>query len=542
MPATRAIARKKSASPPKRESSAGAAAGNRQADPFSPALNPGACPCGGGCPRCRARPSSQNALPVSQPGDTLEQEAELMADRMMKLPEPFDGAQTPEHSDPKIARQALSPTPSPLAGAPPAVQGALRSAGQPLDEASRSFFEPRLGRDLSQVRIHTGPESTHAARAVKAQAFTLGRDIVFDQGQYRPESGSGRKLLAHELVHVLQQNPAGGHGAPAMIQRTAYSDCTDEQLPFLRTAVQNALNDLGTAITLLGRRPLTQQVSDALWLMFRDRSEHRASFARGFLEDIRAGLRDATIECDQAGGWDMVNAPGALGLGEGAGFTPGYGVIFGLGHIHLGMGQWDTLPEIQQEHTIIHEAAHLFVHASDRGYFDIEDCRETADTAAAAATTTVPGVRADNADCYACLVRMLARMSPQEVADRIGLYQGDTLRLRQSPPGTIDLNAPEMSTTFSIGIPDPAMPELTRVESLSQFRWTLWDPQHNEYPLQDLFGGDSHEFGHSTQVIIPQATRARLRALGIAQGTVFCRYMMTGMGERLYWQPVQFTH
>ncbi len=540
MPAAHAIARKKSSGPPKHESDA--TTGKQRAEASSPVLNPGACPCGGGCPRCLSRRSSQKRLPVSQPGDALEQEADAMADRMMKMPEPFDGAQIPGHSDPKIARRALPSAPSAATGAPPAVQSALRSSGQPLNPATRSFFEPRLGYDLNRVRIHTGPESVRAAQAVNAQAFTLGSDIVFDQGQYRPESGSGRQLLAHELVHVMQQNPADGHRAPAMIQRTAYSDCTDEQLPFLRTAVQNALNDLGTAITLLGQRPLTQQVSDALWLMFRDRSEHRASFARGFLEDIRAGLPDATIECDQAGGWDMVNAPGALGLGEGAGFTPGYGVIFGLGHIHLGMGMWDTLPEVQQEHTIIHEAAHLFVHASDRGYFDITDCRETAATADAAATTTVPGVRADNADCYACLVRLLARMSPQEVADRIGLYQGDTLRLRQSPPGTIDLNASEMSTTFSIGIPDPAMPELTRVESLSQFRWTLWDPQHNEYPLQDLFGGDSHEFGHSTQVIIPQATRALLRAHGITQGTVFCRYMMTGMGERLYWQPVQFTH
>lgn len=541
MPAARAIARKKSSGPPRRES--GAATGKHQAEAFFTALKPGSCPCGGCCPRCRSRRPAQKTFPVSQPGDALEREADTMADRMMKMPAPFDGAQTPEHSNPKIARHALSSAPSPLAGAPPAVQGALRSAGQPLNETSRSFFEPRLGCDLSQVRIHTGPESTRAAHAVNAQAFTLGPDIVFDQGQYRPESGSGRQLLAHELVHVMQQNPAGGHGTPAMIQRTAYSDCTDEQLPFLRTAVQNALNDLGTAITLLGQRPLTQQAGDALWLMFRDRSEHRASFAGDYLEAIRDGLSDATIECDQAGGWDMVNVPGALGLGQAAGFVPGYGVIVsGLGHIHLGMGQWDTLPEIQQEHTIIHEAAHLFVHASDRGYFDITDCRETADTADAAATTTVPGVRADNADCYACLVRLLARMSPQEVADRIGLYQGDTLRLRQSPPGTIDLSASAMSTTFSIGIPDPAMPELTRVESLSQFRWTLWDPQHNEYPLQDLFGGDAHAFGHSTQVIIPQATRARLRAQGITQGTVFCRYMMTGMGERLYWLPVHFTH
>ncbi len=67
------------------------------------------------------------------------------------------------------------------------------------------LFEPRLGRDLSSVRIHAGPEASRAALALNAHAFTVGHDIVFGEGRYAPETSAGRRLLAHELVHTVQQ-------------------------------------------------------------------------------------------------------------------------------------------------------------------------------------------------------------------------------------------------------------------------------------------------------------------------------------------------
>jgi hypothetical protein len=97
----------------------------------------------------------------------------------------------------------------------------LRGGGQPVPESVRNFFEPRFGNDFSQVSVHTDMNAAETARAVNALAFTVGRDIVFGEGQYAPETESGKRLLAHELTHVLQQAAAPGSGrlGPAMLQR-----------------------------------------------------------------------------------------------------------------------------------------------------------------------------------------------------------------------------------------------------------------------------------------------------------------------------------
>ncbi|HXU46560.1 MAG TPA: DUF4157 domain-containing protein, partial [Thermoanaerobaculia bacterium] len=88
---------------------------------------------------------------------------------------------------------------------------ALRSGGgQPLPPSLRSYFEPRFGRDLSAVRLHAGGDAAEAAREVRARAFTVGRDVAFGAGEYRPESAEGKRLLAHELAHTVQQGGAAG--------------------------------------------------------------------------------------------------------------------------------------------------------------------------------------------------------------------------------------------------------------------------------------------------------------------------------------------
>ena len=78
--------------------------------------------------------------------------------------------------------------------------------GRPLSDGVRGYFEPRLGADLSDVRIHTGGDADASARSVNALAFTFGRDIAFRDGQFAPDTHPGRRLLAHELAHVVQQN------------------------------------------------------------------------------------------------------------------------------------------------------------------------------------------------------------------------------------------------------------------------------------------------------------------------------------------------
>jgi len=86
----------------------------------------------------------------------------------------------------------------------------LRGKGRSLPVSVRSFFEPRFGTNFSDVRVHTNSPADAAARSVRAEAFTVGRDMVFRSGAYRPGTESGRKLLAHELTHVVQQKPTGG--------------------------------------------------------------------------------------------------------------------------------------------------------------------------------------------------------------------------------------------------------------------------------------------------------------------------------------------
>jgi hypothetical protein len=90
---------------------------------------------------------------------------------------------------------------------------ALLGAGLPLDREVRAFFEPKFGRDLSDVRVHADGRADAATRAVAALAFTTGRHVAFRSGRYGPQTPSGRKLLAHELTHVVQQQ---GRGTPAL--------------------------------------------------------------------------------------------------------------------------------------------------------------------------------------------------------------------------------------------------------------------------------------------------------------------------------------
>lgn len=122
---------------------------------------------------------------------------------------------------------------------PAHVNNVIGSGGRPLERAVRNFFEPRLGYDLSSVRVHTDPAASRSASALDARAYTLGKDIVFGNGEYAPHSESGRHLLAHELAHVAQQSGPASAGKPPVISRVA-----------LTTADVNTLADsLHDAIT-----------------------------------------------------------------------------------------------------------------------------------------------------------------------------------------------------------------------------------------------------------------------------------------------------
>jgi Domain of unknown function (DUF4157) len=163
----------------------------------------------------------QAKLEISQPGDPAE-EADRVADQVMRMAEPVPigsapsaiqrkcvacdpGVRCPKCEEKTIHKKAA---PGHLPEASPGVSSKiafLRAGGQPLPAATSAFFEHRFGTDFSQVRVHTGGQDSETAHAIQARAFTTGQDMVFGAGQFAPESAEGKRLLAHELVHVVQQ-------------------------------------------------------------------------------------------------------------------------------------------------------------------------------------------------------------------------------------------------------------------------------------------------------------------------------------------------
>ena len=121
----------------------------------------------------------------------------------------------------KLSRRAEDGTFANPEVAPPIVHDVLRSAGRPLDAASRAYFEPRFRHDFSKVRVHSDSSASRSAQAVDALAYTVGNNIAFAHGRYSPESTTGRHLLAHELAHVVQQNSSvSGDSGPIEIGPT----------------------------------------------------------------------------------------------------------------------------------------------------------------------------------------------------------------------------------------------------------------------------------------------------------------------------------
>ncbi len=144
-----------------------------------------------------------------------------------------------------MKRAAMSA--APVNNIPPIVHDVLNSSGQPLDAGTRAFMEPRFGHDFSGVRVHTDAKAAESARSVNALAYTVGRNIVFGTGQYEPGTGEGRRLLAHELTHVVQQ------GNRAMVlNRSLVTSPTNSFLEQEATSIAEAIG----SVNRVGRESL----------------------------------------------------------------------------------------------------------------------------------------------------------------------------------------------------------------------------------------------------------------------------------------------
>jgi hypothetical protein len=163
----------------------------------------------------------QTKLRIGATDDHLEREADSVADRVLAMPEgpvqrkaaenelveeDKQREQRPGKSDEEeeVQRKVASDPVAPTTANNPGHDSGPRS-GHPLPASERAYFEPRLGADLGEVRVHADSEADRLAAGLSARAFTVGSNVYFGQGQYQPGSHAGRHLLGHELAHVLQQ-------------------------------------------------------------------------------------------------------------------------------------------------------------------------------------------------------------------------------------------------------------------------------------------------------------------------------------------------
>jgi Domain of unknown function (DUF4157) len=175
--------------------------------------------------------------------------------------------------------------------------GAINGKGQAMDKQTRSFYENRMGADFSHVKVHTGTEAAASAKDINAQAYTYGNHVVFNEGKYQPETSDGKHLLAHELMHVVQQGGAARQlqrqvGPPAPVVPVApaphFRDCVrsvtgrDDADIILNAALNQARDFVNTAIDLLANAPVPGSVYETALALH---------FGHPISAGARAGLR-----------------------------------------------------------------------------------------------------------------------------------------------------------------------------------------------------------------------------------------------------------
>jgi len=411
----------------------------------------------------------QAKLTIGQPNDKYEQEADRVADQVIRMPDsaiqrqstcpdcpereeiqtkPIADQITPlvqrqvgpdeeeevqtkiqrqveEEEEPVQAKQANNQAPAVNSSIESGIQS-LKGGGQPLPESTRSFFEPRFGTNFSHVRVHTDSKAAETAKSVNAKAFTTGKDVVFGAGQYSPVTPIGKSLLAHELTHVVQQKKAR---TGEKIQRINFSACNDPQEEVLREGIHRAHWDLRRALRLMDVPPngVSQKVRESLWLAFRSESQETLERVKENITTIRDNLFNGHYVCNHGTG----DCKGA--------HIYGYVPITGRRQINICLDPFIFYDIRIKSMAVIHEAAHRFLNVQDKGYFRLPSCREAPQRRETPSGRTIwgteflgPSVRIANADSYACFVHHLIHSSGSTVSESYRQYRGETSEIRSS--------------------------------------------------------------------------------------------------------------
>lgn len=315
------------------------------------------------------------ALPMSRAGDAAERAADRAAARALAAPAGRPGA----HAEPCpacAARTGAEVQPradGPGAARAPAgaVHAGLVDGGQALPAPLRRDMEGRFGADFGAVRVHTGDTAAASARALRAQAYTYGADIVFDAGRYAPHSADGRRLLAHELAHTLQQ------GASAQVQRYGYEDCTDSDITAIDAADGIARQMVDKALRVINADPIDPAVV-ALFEKYFQTANPDLGEMREVFEDCREAFNDDdyVYECED-------DCEGKVAY------------VYGVwSDIHLCTNKMGSKTDRYVASVIVHEFSHYYGGTDDEEY-----CHERQCPAGLSADDAL-----DNADSYSGFV------------------------------------------------------------------------------------------------------------------------------------------
>jgi hypothetical protein len=173
----------------------------------------------------------QPKLTINNPNDQYEQEADAVADKIMRTEQPFIQPKIIpvtqlqckcahcEEEEKKMQRKEINDNATNADNTLESYVSNLSSGGHPLSDEVCNFYEPRFGYDFSSIRIHDNSQAHQSSASINALAYTQGNHIVFGKGQYQPDTKQGKQLLAHELVHTIQQK-----GSEQSIQRLVRKD------------------------------------------------------------------------------------------------------------------------------------------------------------------------------------------------------------------------------------------------------------------------------------------------------------------------------
>ncbi len=330
-------------------------------------------------------------LALGNPDHPSEREAEQIADQVVRSSGPVSSPKTRIPSDDvatSIGRKSEHSESQPVHSPPPSPHGPRLDAdrtsqiervraggGRPLPHPTRTYFESAFGTDLSDVRIHTGPTAARSARAIGAQAYTIGRDVVFGRNGFRPGTVNGRHLLAHELTHVLQQR-RGPEAVSPQLGVEDYPHCTEEitEVPDPEERLEDAR---GLAIRM------TDSAIDGLEFAIRAREDDDVDLEGPIQDALATHLHNPTAREMRAAVRHLRRARGRLELPHrmicntaGSGICregvegyawPGTGPYIHLCPAAFVPGEHTTLPIV-----LLHEALHVI--GLDQDCYVWEDC------------------------------------------------------------------------------------------------------------------------------------------------------------------------